>query len=383
MQSVKDASHRFVYAAIGLFAVITLGLGLSSLGAGAAQVAERSVELSNTSKAAQGVNYRVTFTPVEAAQAFVLEFCENSPVIGVACTAPAGLDASEAVIGQSTPGFTKVSSTANRIVVSNALAANTQAQVDIQEMVNPDDAGAMYIRIITFDTVVSASDSTFTSHSGKVDEGGAVVAITDTIGVSGTVLESLTFCASQSAIPDDCQTIETPTLRLGEPTGDTVALQPGVLSEGSIFVQLSTNATSGAVVRLKSTATDCGGLLRAGETDACYIGPALDDDILVANDDAKFGVKTADATDTVGALSATGVLKPATGSFYNNDTFALNFIENNVTGVTSTFGDPFIDTDGKPATHKNMKLTFGASVNNDTPAGVYSTDISMIAVGTF
>jgi hypothetical protein len=30
-----------------------------------------------------------------------------------------------------------------------------------------------------------------------------------------------------------------------------------------------------------------------------------------------------------------------------------------------------------------MALTFGASVSNDTPAGLYATDLSLIATGKF
>lgn len=386
MESIKGASHRIVYAAVGLFVVLAVGLGLSSLGASAAQVEERSVQLSNSSKSATNVNYRVTFTPAEEASAFVLEFCANTPIIGQECTAPAGFNASEAVVSATTPtpGFTVNSKTANRVVVANDLVGGTPAVVDIEGFVNPTAAGAMYVRIVTFDSVENAGSSTSTNLAGSVDQGGAAVSITDTIGVSGTVLESLTFCASQQAINDQCETTVAPTLRLGEQVGDTVALQPGVLSEGNMFVQLSTNAVGGAVVRLKSTAINCGGLVRVGaEAGECHILPALDTGINVANNDAKFGVRTAAATDTTGMSNATGSLAPVEGSNYNNEAFALNFAEGNMTGITSTFGDPFLDTAGAPASHKNMQLTFGASINNNTPAGTYSTDISLIAVGTF
>jgi len=199
------------------------------------------------------------------------------------------------------------------------------------------------------------------------------------------VLETLTFCVAGAEIEADCTNITVdPVLELGETVGDTVALSPGVVSEGSIYTQISTNAAGGVVVRLKSNATDCGGLLRAGAVaGTCDISPALNTDITPANDEAKFGVKTATATATTGVTNASGTLAPASGSFYNNTTYALNYINGDATGITSTFGDPFLDTNDEPANNQNMQLTFGATVNNNTPAGIYSADLSLIAVGKF
>lgn len=56
---------------------------------------------------------------------------------------------------------------------------------------------------------------------------------------------------------------------------------------------------------------------------------------------------------------------------------------NPASGVTSTYGDQFLTTSGAPALNKNMTLTFGASAANNTPAGSYSADLSLIATGKF
>ena len=82
----------------------------------------------------------------------------------------------------------------------------------------------------------------------------------------------------------------------------------------------------------------------------------------------------------VGA-GANGTLVPSAG--YSNATYALNWLIGDATGVTSTYGDPFLNTASKPANNQNMTLTFGASVTNDTPAGLYSADLSLIATGKF
>jgi hypothetical protein len=60
----------------------------------------------------------------------------------------------------------------------------------------------------------------------------------------------------------------------------------------------------------------------------------------------------------------------------------MNFVDG-TTGVTSTYGDSLLDTANLPVNNKNVQITFGASVSNLTPAGLYSADLSLIATGKF
>jgi hypothetical protein len=380
MNSIRIVSQRALYA-VAAFAMVTAMVVPAIVSA--AQVTLRSVELSSSSVSATNVSYNVNFTTVGSAGAFVVDFCSNTPLIGQACTAPSGFTSSG--VTTSTGSFSIDSTTANRVVVDGTLTADTAISVQLDGLTNPDAAGALYARIVTFDNATNAAASTpQVLGAGAVDDGAVAISITDTIGVSGTVLETLTFCVAGAAIEANCTNItEGPVLELGEQTGDVVALTPGVVSTGSIFTQVSTNADGGAVVRLKSNATDCGGLLRAGSPGACDISPALNSDITGGANEAKFGVKTATATATSGVPNASGTLAPVSGSFYNNSTYALNYISGNATGITSTFGDPFLDTADAPANNQNMELTFGATINNETPAGTYSADLSLIAVGKF
>ena len=365
---------RFVALAI---AVLTLAF-LPVLAA-AAQVTSRSIELSTTSKAATGVTYTVGFTAPAAAGAFVIDFCSNSPVIGASCTAPTGFNAASAA--STTTGFTDVTGSTSQVVVAGTINASDNVSVVLTGLTNPSAAGTMYARIVTYDTKAHAQAYTSTAlGTGNVDEGGVAISITDTVAVSGAVMESLTFCVSKAAISANCTGTDAPVLKLGETVGDVVALVPTAVSTGVINTQISTNAASGAVVRLKSNAANCGGMLRAGAPSACDIVPALQTGI--AAGEAKFGVKTATATDTP-AVGANGAFQPVTGSGYNNSTYALNYVSGDATGVTSIFGDPFLDTNNLPANNKNMALTFGASATNSTPAGTYSADISLIATGKF
>lgn len=375
----KQQARRLAAVAALLVATIMPAL-VPALAAAETTATGRSIVLSSSSKKAKDVTYGINFTATTDAAAFVVDFCSDSPVIGQACTPPTGFSASTA--DTSTSGFTVTQGT-SKVIVAGAIdhTVNTgKVSVDLTGITNPDNAGPLYARIVTFDTTDHANAYTSeTPGTGIADEGSVAVSITDTFGVSGAVLESMTFCLSGEDITEEgCGgTLTSPVLKLGETVGSTKALSSSVVSTGLVYTQISTNAVSGAVINLKS-GTSCGGMKRA-EATGCDIAPALTGDVTAGH--AQFGVKTATAT-SVGSV-ANGTFEPVTGSGYNNSTYALNYLANNTSGVTSVYGDPFLDTAGAPVNNKNMQLTFGASISNDTPAGSYSADLSMIATGKF
>ena len=378
MRTVLFTIHtKRVALLFGFLGIVIAGvLGAAAL-VSAEQLPERSVQLSSASAAATGVTYSFDFTVNSLAGAFVIDFC-TTPLAGTACVAPAGMTVASSTI--STPGYTKVAMDANTLAVTADIAASAKATFTIDGITNPSASGLVYARIVTYDTPTNAQ--TYTSDSlgtGSVDGGTVAFSITDTIAVSGSVMESVTFCVSGVQIGANCSGVQRPVLKLGEQIGDVIALTPSKVSEGIIYAQVSTNAANGVTINLKSSALNCGGLLRAGDLTACDIAPALDQDITEGQ--PKFGVKVASAADT--GANPNGMLRAAGGSMYGASRFSLNFINGNASGVTSTFGDPFLDTNNAPANNKNVALTFGASVANNTPAGLYSADISLIAAGKF
>ncbi|MBN9397616.1 hypothetical protein J0I05_00150 [Candidatus Saccharibacteria bacterium] len=392
MTSLRVINRRAAAVfAMSALLLATLLPGIVPAFASAATLTERSVELSSSSKGADGVNYTVGFTSVGAAKAVVLNFCSNTPLIEEACDAPGGFDISAATT--STGDFattTGGANAANTLVLTGTIAAASPISIELQGVHNPTAAAPLYARILTYtgantgEAGDNAKAYTATVPGTTVDKGSAAISITDTIGVSGAVLESMTFCVagSEFAQPNcgDSSPLP-PTLKLGETVNNITALTPTAVSTGSIYTQLSTNAASGAVVNLKSSAS-CGGLVRAGAT-SCDIALALNTDI--TRGQAKFGVKTATASNPANAQGgdSTGTYQAKSGSIYTPTAFALNYVAGNATGVSSAFGDPFLDTDGAPVSNKNMALTFGASISNSTPAGLYSTDLSLIATGKF
>jgi len=207
--------------------------------------------------------------------------------------------------------------------------------------------------------------------------------ITPTIGVTGAVLEALTFCVTGEVAPGancDLTGTSAPTLKLGQDMGNGVLALSTVVSSGDIFTQLSTNAASGAVVSLKSNAVNCGGLKLVGSTDVnnCHIAPAGTTGTINTGD-AKFGVRAIATADS--GTNPGGVLQLT--SNYSATDYRMNGAVDNLSGVTSTYGDPIFNTNGLPANGKNMTLNFAAAANNSTPAGLYSADLSLVATGKF
>jgi hypothetical protein len=375
----RRARHTVaVFGSLLALVVATLVPGLAS----AAQLTERSIALSSSSENASNVTYTINFTAASTAGALLVQFCSN-PLVGQTCTHVGGFDASSAAAtaAATTAGVTAVSGTTDTVLVTDSSIAAAANSIELSGIHNPTTHGPLYARILTFDnaTHAGAYDPSTSSITGLQDSGGAAISITQTIGVSASVQESMTFCVSGATITTtDCSGTTTPTLKLGETQGTTTALDSGHVSSGNIYTYLATNALSGAVVSLKTSAP-CGGLLLAGDTSGnCYIAPALTAGITAGN--ALFGLKTNTSTAGTGTYRA---YDSGSGAYYNDTTYKLAYVVGDASGVTSPYGDKVLDTNSAPLNNGKMALTFGASVSNSTPAGNYSADLSLIATGTF
>ncbi len=372
--------RQIVYSVAAV--ALLLSVALPSL-VSADQLTGRSVELSSAATSATAVDYTVAFSATDTtAGAVVVQFCSNTPLIGEYCNAPTGFNAASATATGATMG----TKSANQVIVTMSVAASNS--FTINNVANPTTAGTIYARILTYADATAAASYNVTSSSSALgspkDQGSVAIAIADKVNVSGAVLESLTFCTSggqDDAHPEinpitaGCGgSLTAPTLKLGKVTGTVVALDSADVYTGTIYTQLSTNAVSGAVIRLKSSAANCGGLVNSSSPAKCDIAPAGASGDVAAGQ-AKFGLKLgADVSGAGGTLQAAGN--------YDSTHYRLNYVDN-TSGVTSTYGDSILDTDSGSANSLDMPLTFGASVAPNTPAGNYSADLSLIATGTF
>lgn len=374
-------------AIFGLFAVVVLVFSaLASTMVSGLALSSYSITPSTASISADedSVSYTVEFTPETSAVAYVIDFCTNSPLVGQSCTAPTGLDVETATIGSGTGTFNEEATrTANKLVVDAALTADSPYTITFEDITNPNTVGAVYARIVTFGTTTAAEEYTSTVPGTWVDTGSVSMYFNESITVSGTVLETMTFCVADVALTPSCANADSAlaSIVLGD---ETTGLTAGTVHQSSLFTQMNTNAASGAVVWLRSSTADCGGLVRPGAAN-CDIAPGGTAGFTDASGAARFGVKlgTVASTTASGSTAATGTVQAATGSSYNATAFKMNFVALNASGVTGPLGDPLLDTDGAMAIDQNMELIFGATSANNTPAGTYSTDLNLIAVGKF
>jgi hypothetical protein len=400
MRTFSFSDRRVIntVAAIGILVGAALPAFVPAF-ASAQEITTRSIDLSDSTTGATGVNYDLTFTPVATVAAgFVIDFCSNTPLVGDSCTAPSGL--STTGIATTTTGYTAtdLSSHSGAIVTKDTgtFAGGTPLNIVLTGITNPSaPAGTFYARIVTYTTNTDLTSSPPTDNTtlttGNEDSGGVALSTTSGFGVSGAVLESMTFCVSgtDTSVATDVNcvntgsTLTTPNLNLGTDDGGTYVLSNNEASPstGTVYTQLSTNAVGGAVVNIKSDASQCGGLVNTEDSSDCI--PALASGF--TSGAAGFGVETgaSSASATSGDSNATGVIDPATG--YTDSSYFLDFTSGATpsTGDTSAYGTPILNTDGAPVNDMNMPLIFAAASNNNTPAGEYAAQENLIATGIF
>ena len=376
MRSFRTLDRRAGYSLASFSLLLAMvAPGLVPAFASADSLSSRSIALSSSAKSATNVSYEITFTPTTNANAFIVDFCNNSPIIGAECTAPTGFSTAS---GASTDTF--ADDGGSRFQITKTLTAATPVTVTVTGITNPSEVNdsdtGFYARITSYTTANIPVSFDSEAPGTYADNGGVALSINDTIGVSAAVRESMTFCVAggSSAISANCGDAASnpPSVTLGdevEGLGTTIAQQ-------DLHTQISTNAAHGAIINLKSSTTGCGGLHRAGATGDCDIKPAVAASSLV-NGAAFFGLKT--GTDITSGSDGKYI---ATNGYSNSD-WHLDFVALDAGGVTSSYGSPILSTDGGPANNLNMAVTFGASAANNTPAGNYSANLSMIASGSY
>jgi hypothetical protein len=376
-------SRRFLDSRVGYLAaaVITL-LGLATPAlmtstVSAAQLTNRSIQLSSANANDTNVSYKVGFTPGSSAGAVMITFCSDSPIPGQTCTAPSGFTAASAA---TTNGGTIETSIAANIIKYTKAGMSTAQSIDFTGIHNPTSANTssvgFYARIVTYADNTYGGYTSPTAIGTAIDNGGVAMSINNPIQISAAVRETMTFCVSKAAPTADCTGTDTPSLTLGN--GTPAALDAQHTDTAGAYTQISTNALSGAVVNMKIDNT-CGGLVRVGASNVCDIAPvATGHSPITAGSAAKFGLNVgAGAAVGTGSGSVTAATNYATASEYG-----MNWVSGNATGVGSTYGDTIYST-AAAINNINVPLTFAATVTNTTPAGLYKANLSLIATGTY
>jgi hypothetical protein len=442
------ALKQYVYLSICLvFAVTATGLLFLSGNVNAAgQVAYRSIQMSSSVPGATGVSYLISFKAATTTTigGIAVDICNDTPIVGsTTCVYPTGFSwgsatptissstvyyngsgsssggtASavwgypEAFIGGGTTNYQTLfacDATAASCTGTTATISVTSGQYiyfTVTGVTNPTTANTpFYARIVTFDTVAHLIDGTNgylptadrtsttrpSTFTGEVDYGGTALSTANTVSITATVMEQLTFCdsgGSTNPITSYCGgSLSTPSLTLGHGT-------PAVLSftqddGGYIYTQATTNATHGIVVNMKKTGTQsCGGLSSDGST--CGIpassgtGSSQPTAAVVTAGTAGIGlcVQPGSGITATGPYNGTctGVPPAAPASTdqvgMNDTTYA------SLTNLESTYGSQLYSS-ASTLNSINNTLEFIATASATTPPGIYTASYTLVATGTF
>lgn len=365
MKFIRKGEKRAVYgfAAAFLFAATTFAF-LSPGTVSAAQVTSRSIQMSSSTAGATGTTYQIAFTTATTAviQGIVVDFCDNTPLIGDAtCTAPTGfsITASPAIANMSLSGtWTAGQRNSNRtLTVTNASGASVNSGVaisfELTTATNPTtDNHTFYARILTYTTPGGATTTYAPGSEGSyTDYGGLAMSTGKVINITARVMESLAFCVYDASCGDD------PSMTLGH--GANMVLDTTAVDTDTATFSLSTNAQTGADVRLK------GGTLTSGANDIDAAGASA---IAFSAGTEKFGVRV--------STSGTNITPdaPYNGASGNYGLDTAN--------TSSTYGDEIADMSG-PTNSSVTVLTYAATASNTTAAGIYTTAHQLIATGRF
>lgn len=346
----RTSGPFFIIVLIVMLSFIhTILFSVSSVSA--AQLGSRSLRIENP---AAGVLTRHTFTFSYATNStpvgsVVIEYC-TSPLIEIACTAPAGLNASAATLaGQNgETGFSIVTAESGRLVLSRTASNPSVAPSTyvFDAVTNPTGApDTFYARISTYQTM---------DGSGSLIDFGAVVSsTTQGVQISTEVPPILKFCVG-IALADDCTTADESIVDLGD-------LGVGRASSGSSQMIAATNAEFGLAIAVYGTTLTSGN----------NVIPALSSPTVSAPGNAQFGINLRQNTNpTVGQepLGA-GISQPSTDY---NQVNRYMFASGSVVATSP------VATDSRKFT-----TSYVANISPGQAPGVYTATLTYICTATF
>lgn len=218
----------------------------------AAELANRSVFI-GTSKASAITTHSFQFTVPTAGVlgSIQFEYCTNTPFVGTACTAPAGLNVATATI-QSQIGITGFSvhgsSTANNLILTRVPGAVAPQAVTyvMANITNPSAVQqSVFVRVSTYAT----NDAT----GAQTDEGAVVFSTARQIGATAFVPPYLTFCVGIT-VSGDCSSVLGDKVSLGE-------LSSSATKTGTSQMSAATNDVAGYVLYLSGSTLTSGNII--------------------------------------------------------------------------------------------------------------------------
>jgi hypothetical protein len=371
--------HRISMAALVLSCLVAIGLSMvaKTQRALADQVTIRSIKMSDSIASDTGVKYSASFNISNAyggnMKSYIIDFCQESPLPGDICTAPAGLDFSSAVASGGDTSTWTIATTASQIKASDptGIAGGSNVTLELSGVTNSSVVGTFYARIYTFNNDTFGTYSGPTAPGNYVDFGGDALSTSNTLALNAYVQEEITFCVSGALMGNGCSGETPANLVIGH--GIPPIVDGSQVDTAAAYMQTTTNASNGAAIRMKSS-NNCGGLSSDGGL-TCPVPPAGNSAITFNPGTADFGANVAPSSGGIGVVTPT--------SPYNQNTsnkFAMVMTPG--TGVTSTYGSQIADS-GTGCSNVNNAIIFAAAASNITAADTYNATLELIATGTY
>ncbi len=358
-------------------------------------VGSRSIELSSSAQAATDVNYLVSFTTASTSNlgGIVIDFCDNSPIIGDSCTTGANsLNINKATLAISavtaaltTAGFAKdtTNSTATKLVYTTAtpitsLAASTALTFTLggagasDGVTNPNTSNTtFYGRILTYTTAAGATGYVPGTPGAVVDAGGIALSTANQITVTSKVQERLTFCVYTAGTCAGGGSA----VSLGDTNG---VLDPaGPYVDKNTKYDVATNASQGASIRLKGDTLKAGAFsINAAGASAVASSAGTEQFGFCTYTTAGTNLTPAAPYNNAGCSGTTQSAGTATPGGATGASFALDTANTN-----TTYGQIFANATAGPSSSGD--IAFLGNVSNTTEAAIYQTTLTFIATGIY
>lgn len=376
-----QSKHVGSIIGVGLLLFAAIAAALPAEAHAYSQVTHRSIMMSSTQPSATDVAYTVNFTTVTANQtvgSVVVEFCSNSPILGDTCSHPTSptpfLDTNYATlsvnnISGNIPGLAvdTVHSTSNRVVlvptgaplanVANGAVSFTLGNGTTNGITNPASIATFYARVMTF-TNTTGSDGG-DEDNNSTDAGGVAISTANQLHVTAKVQEALLFCVYTGATCADGGIDVT----LGDQNG--VLASTTTTYDANANFDVSSNAVSGVSVHMQGSTLKSGASFTIDPAGAsCIPDPT-------SSSTEMFGIRML----TLGA----GVTSTAP---YNCAANNHAFDASTTSGISSQFGQEIAKTSGATDITSST-VEFAAKSANTSEAGVYTTNLTLIATATY
>lgn len=293
-------------------------------------------------------------------------------------TADGTCDGTAGTLVAAAPGATEwsaaFSGTENRVLTftsggaSAIIAAGSEVCVKIGENATGGTANSQYINPTT------AGSYVVTIAAGTADSGSYTLAIVDddTVAISATVASTLTFDLDVTT-SDTCAATETGAsyeVNLGTITTADTRVSGATDTVNSVCIDLSTNATGGAIITVDSANGSSGLVSTSVPGDTIPSASAT-----MADGTENYGICVVNETATTGTFDDNAP--------FDNASCAAN-TETNVVGGLTTSPQTILDSDTNPIAGGRAQVLVNAAIASTTEAHAdYGDTLTFVATGTF